>query len=390
VSLLSGRNFDTRTFETRIAEDAFVTLEAGLRDFMNEDNFKRFLMIVRSAGFIDASFIRSQAALNFSYALYLALRDQKQEAGLIERWVRRWFVMSLITSRYTGSPESAFDEDIRNLKSLGPELLLKNAEAMLMTDSFWEVTIAQGLEPSATTSPLWGVFLAAQVKLKDKGFLSRDISIEDLVTHMGDIHHIFPKDFLKKHGLTKGKYNQIANYVYMQSEINIKIGNKAPKAYFELLRKQCEGGPLKLGSIDNLEDLRHNLTMNCIPESIMDMDFEDYERFLEERRGLMAKYMKHYYTKSSNHARRRTYALSQLRARRQVNGVPQAGLAPFAERETFSRMRPNEAKQAIAEFAAVDRMLAGKAMAEWDVAALLNFMWTMWNDIFIAPWAMRA
>jgi hypothetical protein len=297
VSLLSGRNFDTRTFETRIAEDAFVTLEAGLRDFMNEDNFKRFLMIVRSAGFIDASFIRSQAALNFSYALYLALRDQKQEAGLIERWVRRWFVMSLITSRYTGSPESAFDEDIRNLKTLGPELLLKNAEAMLMTDSFWEVTIAQGLETSATTSPLWGVFLAAQVKLKDKGFLSRDISIEDLVTHMGDIHHIFPKDFLKKHGLTKGKYNQIANYVYMQSEINIKIGNKAPKAYFELLRKQCEGGPLKLGSIDNLADLRHNLTMNCIPESIMDMDFDDYERFLEERRGLMAKYMKHYYTK---------------------------------------------------------------------------------------------
>ncbi len=59
-----------------------------------------------------------------------------------------------------------------------------------------------------------------------------------------------------------------------------------------------------------------------------------------------------------------------------------AGLAPFAERETFSRMRPNEAKQAIAEFAAVDRMLAGKAMGEWDVAALLNFMWTKWNDIF--------
>jgi len=28
----------------------------------------------------------------------------------------------------------------------------------------------------------------------------------------------------KKAALQKGKYNQIANYVYMQSEINIKIG----------------------------------------------------------------------------------------------------------------------------------------------------------------------
>lgn len=297
VSLLSGRSFDTRTFETRIAEESFATLEVGIRDFMNEDNFKRFLMIVRSAGFIDSSFIRSQAALNFSYALYLALRDMKHDAGQIERWVRRWFVMSLITSRYTGSPESAFDEDIRNLKALGPEALLKNAEAMLLTDSFWEVTIAQGLETSATTSPLWGVFLAAQIKLKDKGFLSRDISIEDLVTHMGDIHHIFPKDFLKKHGLTKGKYNQIANYVYMQSEINIKIGNRAPKAYFEAIQKQCEGGALKLGSIDKLEDLHENLAMNCVPESIMNMGFDDYERFLAERRMLMAQYLKHYYTK---------------------------------------------------------------------------------------------
>jgi len=297
VSLLSGRNFDTRTFETRIAEESFAILETGIRDFMSEDNFKRFIMIVRSAGFIDASFIRSQAALNFSYAFYLALRDQKQEAGLIERWVRRWFVMSLITSRYTGSPESAFDEDIRNLKTLGPDTLLRNAEAMLLTDSFWDVTIAQGLETSATTSPLWGVFLAAQVKLKDRGFLSRDISIEDLVTHMGDIHHIFPKDFLKKKGLTKGKYNQIANFVYMQSEINIKIGNKAPKVYFEILRKQCEGGPLKLGSIDDLEELHRNLAANCIPASIMEMDFEDYETFLEARRALMARYIKHYYTK---------------------------------------------------------------------------------------------
>ena len=297
VSLLSGRNFETRSFESNIAEASFKTLDEGILDFMNEINFKRFLMIISSAGFVDSSFVRSQAALNFSYALYLTLRDMKHEAGLIERWVRRWFVMSIVTSRYTGSPESAFDEDIRNLKTIGAEALLKNAEAMLLTDSFWEVTIAQGLETSATTRPLWGVFLAAQIKLKDKGFLSRDITIEDLVTNMGDIHHIFPKDFLKKNGLTKGKYNQIANYVYMQSEINIKIGNKAPKAYFEILRKQCEDGKLKLGSIDDLNELSKNLAMNCIPESIMDMVFEDYERFLAERRQLMAQYMKHYYIK---------------------------------------------------------------------------------------------
>lgn len=297
VSLLSGRNFETRSFEQRIAEESFSTLEQGINEFMSETHFKRFVMIVRSAGFVDSSFIRSQAALNMSYAFYLMMRELKLEDGFIERWVRRWFVMSLITGRYTNSPESTFDRDVRDFKTYGPETLLANAEAMLHSDSYWEVTIAQELETSSTSNPLWGVFLAAQVKGKDKGFLSRDISIEDLVTHKGDIHHIFPKDFLKKNGLTKGKYNQIANFVYMQSEINIKIGNKAPKAYFDILKSQCEGGALKLGSIDDLAELKKNLQMNGIPESIMEMGFENYESFLEERRKLMARHIQRYYTK---------------------------------------------------------------------------------------------
>ncbi len=297
VNLLSGRNFDTRTFESRIAEESFTTLERGIRDYMREDNFKRFLMIVRSAGFIDSAFVRSQSALNFGYALYLALRDQGYDSGYIERLVRRWFVMSLLTGRYSGgAPDSAFDADIRALKAVGMETLMKNAEAMLLTDTFWDVTIAQGLETSVVTSPLWGVFLAAQVKQKAKGFLSRDITIEELVLHMGDIHHVFPKDYLKKNGLTKGKYNQVANYVYMQSEINIKIGNRAPRVYFQIIKDQIANSGTKLGSnIETLAGLKANLEMNCIPESVMDMEFANYEQFLAERRVLMARYMKHYY-----------------------------------------------------------------------------------------------
>ena len=298
VSLLSGRNFETRTFEAPIAEAAFKILDEGIKDFINETNFKRFIMIIRSAGFIVSSFIRSQNVLNFAYALYLSLRDMGVEAGKIERIVRRWFVMSLITSRYTGSPETAFDTDIRRVKEIGPEKMLEEAEAMLKSDVFWDVTIASGLETSSTSSPYWGVFLASQIKNKDMGFLSRDITVEDLVSHKGDIHHIFPKDFLKKNGLSKGKYNQIANYVYMQTEINIKVGNKAPKEYFAQVLKQCSGSSIKIGSIDDELMLNKNLVMNCVPESVVSMSFGDYETFLSERRLLMAHKMKDYYLKA--------------------------------------------------------------------------------------------
>jgi hypothetical protein len=44
-----------------------------------------------------------------------------------------------------------------------------------------------------------------------------------------------------------------------------------------------------------LDDFKKNLQMNCIPESIFEMTALDYERFLSERRQLMAMKIKEYY-----------------------------------------------------------------------------------------------
>ncbi|MCL6592101.1 MAG: DUF262 domain-containing protein [Firmicutes bacterium] len=295
VSLLSGRNFETRTFEEQIAKDSFTKLENGILNFINETNFKNFIMIIKSAGFITSDLIRSQNALNFAYILYLKLRSQKCNPAKIEGYVRRWFVLSVLTGRYSASPESAFDLDIRNISGKNFEEYLHDIEAGQLSDAFWDSALVLNLDTSVSSSPYFNVFLAAQVKANDKGFLSKDITVNDLISHKGDIHHIFPKDYLKKNGLTRGQYNQIANYVYMQSEINIKIGNVAPKAYFAELTKQCNGGGLKYGGIDNMEMLKDNLRMNCIPESIFEMDINDYEEFLKKRRVLMAKKIREYY-----------------------------------------------------------------------------------------------
>ena len=91
------------------------------------------------------------------------------------------------------------------------------------------------------------------------------------------------------------RYNQIANYVYMQSEINIKIGNKSPKSYFTELLEQFNGGEVKYGGINEKSELQQNLKMNCVPESIFNMEIGDYENFLKERRKLIAKKIKEYY-----------------------------------------------------------------------------------------------
>ena len=81
VALLSGRNFETREFEEVIAEESFRRLETALLRFMNETDFKRFVMILRSAGFVNASMIRSQNTVNFAYILYLTLRARHTSPG---------------------------------------------------------------------------------------------------------------------------------------------------------------------------------------------------------------------------------------------------------------------------------------------------------------------
>ena len=117
-----------------------------------------------------------------------------------------------------------------------------------------------------------------------------------MISHHGDIHHIFPRAYMKKHGMKRGQYNQIANFAYTQTEINIAIGSKPPCEYMQYVRdSQCSGEKARYGGIDNTEDLMANLAANCIPESVFDMDADSYDTFLVERRKLMAAKIRDYY-----------------------------------------------------------------------------------------------
>jgi len=295
VSLLSGRNFETREYEEQIAEQSYNSLIDGVKQFINETNFKRFIMIIKSAGFVSNKLIRSVNALNFAYILYLKLKEQSVNPALIEKYVKKWFVLSILTGRYSGSPESRFDFDIKNISKKDFAEYLKEIEDAQLSDAFWDAELIQRLNTSSSSSPVFNVFLASQCYFNDKGFLSKDITVKNLIEQRGDVHHIFPRDLLKKQGLTRGQYNQIANYVFTQSEVNIKIGNKPVKQYLGEIKEQCNGGNLKYGGITDFNELMVNFKQNAIPESIFEMETEDYQKFLLERRKLMSNKIKKYY-----------------------------------------------------------------------------------------------
>ncbi len=288
VSLISGRNFETHQYEEEIAEESFRRLKSGINAFINRTNFERFVMILRSAGFRFSRLIGGQNAVNFAYIVYLKGREEHLPPELIERLVRRWYAMSILRGRYSGSPETRFDQDIRQIISQGLENYANMVIETELPDSLWTGMLPQLMDTSSIQSPYWRSFQAAQVKDKDKGFLSRDITVHDLLQLTGDVHHIYPSNYLKKMGLSKGQYNQIANYAITQSEINIAIGDKPPAEYFAQALAQCQGVEKRFGGIDDLDNLRENLSQHCVPFQLTSGLEMDYNEFLLQRRKLMA------------------------------------------------------------------------------------------------------
>lgn len=295
VALLSGRNFETRQYEEAIAEESFAQLKRGIDAFMSKTHFNCLIMILRSAGFIASALVRSHSAVNFAYILYLHGRKKKLPPHEIERTVRRWYAMSILTGRYSGSPETAFDSDIRKIDSQGIREYTSSVIENELPSTFWTGTLPQAMDTSSSTSPYFILYQAAQARLGDKGFLSLDITVRDLLIGKGDKHHIFPRKYLLGQGLSRGQYNQIANFVISQSEINIAIGDKPPKQYFSELLEQCNGGRNRYGGIKDEATLRDNLKANCIPEGMLDNGIPNYGEFLAERRKLMSSKIKRWF-----------------------------------------------------------------------------------------------
>ncbi len=295
VALLSGRNFETREYEEAIAEASFGKLKAGIEAFMSKTHFDRLTMILRSSGFLTANLIRSQNAVNFAYIVYLRGRAAQLPADELERLVRRWYAMSILTGRYSGSPETAFDVDIRQIESQGLAAYVDAVIENELPDTFWTGMLPQLMDTSSSTSPYFIAYQAAQARLGDRGFLSTDITVRDLLLNRGDKHHVFPRNYLKKQDLSRGRYNQIANFVMAQSEINIAIGDTPPETYFLQLTEQVNGGQKRYGGIVHPAQLRENYEQNCLPLSLLDGEVPAYDDFLAERRRLMALRIKRWF-----------------------------------------------------------------------------------------------
>jgi len=158
-----------------------------------------------------------------------------------------------------------------------------------LTEDYWNINLPTALaKSSASNRAMMGYFASLSI-LKAKALYS-DRFVADLLDPSLrapraalERHHLFPKDFLKKKGLTQYQYNQTANFALMEYATNSDISNKAPSRYV----------PEYENKFDN-PNLLKMYKWHALPDGWQDMDYDD---FLQKRRELMAEVVREGYQK---------------------------------------------------------------------------------------------
>lgn len=286
-TILRGKDLDTEEFSAERRDQQFSILQDAQSTVLNIQNWHDFLKALLRAGYRSASMISSQNAVLYSYVFFLiGKHDFGVEAFQLRNVIARWFFMSAITGRYSGTFESIMDQDLARLRGLQTtEDFIRTLDRVVddtFTDDFWNITLPNNLATSSPNSPALFAYYAA-LNLLDARVLFSKMKVAELLdpAHRSiktatERHHLFPRAHLKRLGFDSTRdANQIANYALVEWHDNITIRDEPPSDYFPKYAKR----------FDKVE-LQEMCYWHALPTSWHRMG---YETFLESRRLLMAR-----------------------------------------------------------------------------------------------------
>ena len=285
--LLRGKDLETSEVSAETRTRNFEILKDAQAEVLDLTNFSEFLKALQQAGFRSGKMITSKNTIVYSYLVFLiGRRDFGIDYKTLRAAIARWFLMCVLTSRYTGSAETQVEKDIRRFTdaTTGPEFLgtLDQIISSQLTDDYWEQTLPEQLSWSGGYVPAMFAYFASLNLLGAKVLFS-NLTVHELLDPSTaakkkaiERHHLFPRAYLQSLGI-KGtsRINQVANYALLEWPDNVKVGAAPPHQYFPSMFDQHV-------SPGDAEKARF---WHALPEGWEDMT---YDAFLEVRRGLMA------------------------------------------------------------------------------------------------------
>ena len=61
----------------------------------------------------------------------------------------------------------------------------------------------------------------------------------------------------------------MANYTYLDTQVNKAIGDDAPAVYFKTVMEQFDSGTAEIGNIMSMDALNENIAENALPPEII-------------------------------------------------------------------------------------------------------------------------
>ncbi len=183
-----------------------------------------------------------------------------------------WYLNAAMWGRFSGSTESYIDKDLKVLEELNGGL-----DRLIDELRLWHGGL--GVQPGhfggwsrgARFYPM--LYLLTRIgEAKDWGL---GIPLKDgMLGKMNqlEVHHIFPKSRLYKHGYRRPEVNAVANFCFLTKETNLKISNRRPEEYFPEIERNHPGA----------------LTSQWIPIDPELWRIDRYLDFLEARKILLA------------------------------------------------------------------------------------------------------
>ncbi len=286
TALLRGASVDSgEGLAVAEREEQFNRLGVAIDNTLDLNDWHAFLKTIQVAGYFRSNEISSTNNIMFSYGFYLLGRHRYELThGQLRSPLARFFFMSSLTGRYTGSFENQVSQDVRQLAEAasGDEFiaLLDQIVATTLTEDFWTVSLPEGLRTSAARGPsLFAYaaalclldarlpFTAAGEPMRLRQMFQPGVSSPRAVER----HHLFPRAYLEKIGITsQQQINQIANMGFVEWADNIEISDTPPAKYW----------PEYKGSFTE-----QDLADHALFEGWADCDYQD---FLERRRALIA------------------------------------------------------------------------------------------------------
>ena len=286
-SILRGKDLETEQFSNERRVEQFEVLKQAQGRVLDLQYWHDFMKAIRQAGFRSMKMISSQNNLLFSYILYLIGRTELHvEEFLLRRVIARWFFMSSLTGRFTGSPESAMEFDLARFRGVKDAdtfvRILDGICDISLTDDFWKISLPNELSTSSPRSPSLFAYHAALVLLDATALFSK-LKISDLLDpsvqanrSSAEKHHLFPKGYLETKGISGlRKTNQIANFALIEWGDNVAISKKAPDEYVPVLSARF-----------NQSQLKNMYFWHALPDNWQSLE---YNNFLIQRREMIAK-----------------------------------------------------------------------------------------------------